>query len=66
MIVLDTNVLSEPTKPSPSPVVLAWLDAQVFDTLYLTTITIAEIGFGLACLPNGRRREALEGVRSND
>jgi hypothetical protein len=34
---------------------MAWLDAQVFDTLYLTTITIAEMGFGLACLPQGRR-----------
>jgi hypothetical protein len=32
----------------------------VFDTLYLTTITIAEMGFGLACLPQGRRRDALE------
>jgi hypothetical protein len=39
---------------------MAWLDAQVFDTLYLTTITIAEMGFGLACLPQGRRRDALE------
>ncbi|GMM62637.1 hypothetical protein NUTIK01_34150 [Novosphingobium sp. IK01] len=56
MIVLDTNVLSEQSKPSPSPSVMAWLDAQVFDTLYLTTITIAEMGFGLACLPQGRRR----------
>jgi hypothetical protein len=37
---------------------MAWLDAQVFDTLYLTTITIAEMGFGLACLPQGRN--ALE------
>jgi predicted nucleic acid-binding protein len=60
MIVLDTNVLSEQSKPSPSPSVMAWLDAQVFDTLYLTTITIAEMGFGLACLPQGRRRDALE------
>ena len=60
MIILDTNVVSEPTKAAPSSAVLAWLDTQVFDTLYLTTITIAEIGFGLACLPKGRRRDDLE------
>lgn len=39
MILLDTNVVSEPTKPTPSPAMLASLDAQVFDTLYLTMIT---------------------------
>jgi predicted nucleic acid-binding protein len=60
MIILDTNVVSEPTKAAPSFAVLAWLDEQVFDTLYLTTITIAEIGFRLACLTKGCRRDNLE------
>jgi predicted nucleic acid-binding protein len=59
MIVLDTNVISEMTKPAPSPAVAAWLNAQRDDTLYLTAITIAEIGFGIACLPDGKRKAAL-------
>lgn len=59
MIVLDTNVISEMTKKAPSPAVSSWLDSQRADTLYLTTITIAEIGFGIACLPEGKRRTAL-------
>ena len=59
MIVLDTNVISEMTKQSPSPAVVAWLDAQRAETLYLSAITIAEIRFGIACLPEGKRRDAL-------
>ena len=62
MIVLDTNVISEMTKRAPSPVVAAWLDAQRAETLYLSAITIAEIRFGIACLPEGRRRESLAGA----
>ena len=53
MIVLDTNVISELTKPQPSQAVRDWLDNQVPQTLYLTAITIAELGFGVACLPAG-------------
>lgn len=60
MIVLDTNVISELTKPAPSPAVEAWLDAQPTDTLFITAVTIAEEGFGIAILPQGRRRQALE------
>lgn len=59
MIVIDTNVLSEPLRPSPDPRVVAWLDAQIVDTLFLTTVTLAEVRFGLAALPTGRRRTAL-------
>lgn len=62
MIVLDTNVISEMTKQSPSPAVVAWLDAQRAETLYLSAITIAEIRFGIACLPEGKRKDALLGA----
>lgn len=59
MIVLDTNVISEPWKIRPDPNVLGWIDRQLIDTLYLTTITIAEIRFGLQAMPKGKRREVL-------
>lgn len=59
MILLDTNVVSEPFKPAAHPAVLSWLDAQVLETLYLSTITLAEIRFGIAALPDGRRRSVL-------
>lgn len=59
MILLDTNVLSEPLKPAPDPTVLAWLDAQAIETLYVPTITLAEIRFGIAALPDGKRRAIL-------
>ncbi|MBB3609193.1 type II toxin-antitoxin system VapC family toxin [Rhizobium sp. BK602] len=56
MIVLDTNVISELWKAAPDPSVLAWIDAQMVETLYLSTITIAELRFGLATMPEGKRR----------
>lgn len=56
MIVLDTNVISELWKADPDPSVLAWIDAQMVETLYLSTITIAELRFGLATMPEGKRR----------
>ncbi len=59
MIVLDTNVVSEPLKSRPDPVVLAWLDAQEPATLYLTTVNLAELLAGVAALPLGRRRSEL-------
>ena len=60
MIILDTNVISEITKPDSSPSVLAWLDRQAEDALYLTTVTIAEISAGVHKLDAGRRRDGLE------
>lgn len=60
MIVLDTNVLSELLAPSPSPKVLAWLAAQPSAAVFTTAVTEAEILYGLALLPDGRRRQALE------
>ncbi len=59
MIILDTNVVSEPLRPEPEPAVLAWLDAQAPATLYLTSITLAELLAGVAALPAGRRRNKL-------
>ena len=59
MIVLDTNVVSEPLKPAPAPAVLRWLDAQEPQTLYITSVVWAELLAGVAALPQGRRRTAL-------
>ncbi|MXX89028.1 MAG: type II toxin-antitoxin system VapC family toxin [Boseongicola sp. SB0677_bin_26] len=59
MIILDTNVISEVTKSDSSPPVLAWLDRQAEDALYLTTVTIAEISAGVHKLEAGRRRDDL-------
>lgn len=59
MILLDTNVVSEPLKASGDINVLAWIDEQIIETLYLSTISIAELRFGIAVLPEGKRRDAL-------
>jgi toxin FitB len=60
MIILDTNVLSEPLKAGANPLVAAWLDRQDMETLYLTTINLAELLLGVEMLPLSRRRSALE------
>lgn len=59
MIILDTNVISETQKKVPDEAVLAWLDAQDPTNLYLTTITAAELIFGVRSMPKGRRRDGL-------
>lgn len=59
MIVLDTNVISEAMKPFPHPAVLAWLNEQVAETLYISSVTLAELLFGIASLPSGKRKEML-------
>jgi len=56
MILIDTNVISESWKPAPDPQVLAWLDAQAIETLYLCAFTVAELRFGLMTMPAGKRR----------
>ena len=61
MIVLDTNVISEPLKPAPDPRVLEWLDTQVVETLYLTAISYSELLVGIEMLPAGKRKKALAG-----
>lgn len=59
MIVLDTNVLSEALKPLPSGVVLDWLAAQEPSSVFITTITQAEVLYGVEVLPVGKRRTQL-------
>ena len=59
MIVLDTNVVSEAMKPEPHPAVLAWLNDQAAETLYLSSVTLAELLFGVAALPTGKRKDML-------
>ena len=59
MIVLDTNVVSEAMKPKPHPAVRAWLNDQAAETLYLSSITLAELLFGIGALPAGKRKDML-------
>ena len=59
MILLDTNLVSEAIKPESHPAVRAWLDAQLAETLFLPSITIAELMFGIGDLPDGRRKTIL-------
>lgn len=59
MVLLDTNVISEAMKPRPHPSVRDWLDAQVAETLFLSSVTVAELLFGIGALPNGRRKANL-------
>ncbi len=60
MILLDTNVVSEPLRPAPDARVIAWIDAQPLETLFLSAITVAELRAGVALLPAGKRRSALQ------
>lgn len=60
MILIDTNVVSEMMKPSPNKIVLDWIDNQEVDELFISTITLAEISYGLNVLPDGQRRDYLE------
>lgn len=56
MILIDTNVISELWKIAPNAGVLTWIDMQAVETLYLSAITVAELRFGLATMPEGKRR----------
>ena len=60
MIVLDTNVISELMRTAPSASVLRWVDNLPLEDVYLTSITLAELLYGIARLPAGSRRERLE------
>jgi toxin FitB len=59
VIILDTNVLSEALKPSPSGAVLRWLTAQESEVVFTTAITQAEVLYGIEMLPQGKRRVRL-------
>ena len=65
MILVDTNVISEPLRKAPDPVVIEWIDAQPLETLYLSAITVAELRFGVASLPTGKRRDRLHESMEN-
>jgi len=60
MILLDTNVVSEPLRQFPDAQVVAWIDAQPLDTLFLSAITVAEMRAGVALLPATKRRAGLQ------
>ncbi len=59
MIVLDTNVVSEAMKPGRDSAVIAWLDAQSADTLYLTAVSLSELLMGTAVMTDGKRKSAI-------
>ncbi len=61
MIIIDTNIVSEVMRREPLPVVLDWFNSQNSQFLFITTITQAEIGYGLRVLPDGQRRRQLKG-----
>ncbi|WP_093452212.1 PIN domain-containing protein [Sphingomonas sp. YR710] len=58
---LDTNIISNVTRPSPSQDLLDWLGAQIDTDLYLSSLTIGELHRGILELPAGRKRRDLEG-----
>ena len=60
MYVIDTNVASELMRPSPAPAVAAWIAARDAEELYLTAVSEAELLYGVAIVPAGRRRSELE------
>ena len=59
MIVLDTNVVSELMRPSPSPTVIQWVAAHDAAHLFLTAVGEAELRAGIAAMPAGRRRDGI-------
>ena len=60
MIILDTNVLSALMRTVPEASVVAWLDRQPAESIWITSITLFEARLGMALLPTGRRRQKLE------
>ena len=64
MLVIDTNVASELMRPDPTPTVAAWIADRDLEELYLTAVSEAELLYGVAIMPTGRRRNALEAAMS--
>lgn len=60
MIILDTNIISEVMRPQPNTQVMSWLKKYPVEELAITSISIAEISYGLKRLPVGRRRDSLQ------
>ena len=59
MILLDTNVISALMRPAPEQLVLRWLDSQPRSSIWLTSITVMELRYGLQIMPKGRRRDGM-------
>ncbi|MCJ2032128.1 MULTISPECIES: type II toxin-antitoxin system VapC family toxin [Methylorubrum] len=59
MIILDTNVVSGLMRASSDPILVSWLDSQPRNSVWITTITVLEIQFGLDLMPDGRRAAGL-------
>jgi predicted nucleic acid-binding protein len=59
VIVLDTNVISEPLKPLPDPHVVAWLDRQPKEALYLCAPVLMEVLLGISLLADGKRKRGM-------
>lgn len=59
MIILDTNVVSEAIKVGRHPAVVAWLDGQAAETLYLTATSLSELSIGVEILPAGKRKNTI-------
>jgi predicted nucleic acid-binding protein len=59
MILLNTNVVSEPLRPSPDARISDWIDAPPLETMYLSAMTVAELRAGVALMPSSKRRTAL-------
>jgi predicted nucleic acid-binding protein len=59
MIILDTNVISEPLKPKADAAVVAWLDRQDAETLFLTATNLSELLVGIELLPSGKRKKGM-------
>lgn len=60
MILVDTNVISELMRPTPSSAVISWIDEQETINLFISTITIAEITYGIRVMPKGKKREKIQ------
>jgi predicted nucleic acid-binding protein len=62
VILLDTNVISETTRSVPDPVLVEWLNRQAPVDLWTTSITVFEVRFGIARMPEGAKRRALSAL----
>jgi len=58
-MLLDTNVVSELMRPAPEAAVLSWINRQAADTLWLNSVVVSELLYGIARLPDGKRRAQL-------
>ena len=65
MVIIDTNVVSEMMRSEPNPQVVAWLSRQPVTRVHLTALSVAEIVHGLKSMPEGQRRQDLEGRFQN-